>query len=301
MKKVAYAALKFMFCMLALVFIQEIICTHHYGAMPFYDLHPQELMLRSAFYTSYGNSSKERKHNIYLAAQALDNTFIDVGGEFSFNDTVGPRTQARGYKKAKIIFNGAFIDGIGGGVCQVSSTLYNAALLSDLLITEYHSHSLPVSYVALSFDAMVNSGSADLRFINNTHNPVIIKTSADGSKLKISIYGEPPEYTIERKSVTVKTIAPPPEQILKDIKGEYPDLYKGEKKVVSYGKNGYKSEGYVIKKKDGCADVKLKIRTDTYAAVRGIIIEGTAVRPTGEETEPGESEDLGGEVTGAEP
>ena len=209
--------------------------------------------------------------------------------------------QARGYKKAKIIFNGAFIDGIGGGVCQVSSTLYNAALLSDLLITEYHSHSLPVSYVALSFDAMVNSGSADLRFINNTHNPVIIKTSADGSKLKISIYGEPPEYTIERKSVTVKTIAPPPEQILKDINGEYPDLYKGEKKVVSYGKNGYKSEGYVIKKKDGCADVKLKIRTDTYAAVRGIIIEGTAVRPTGEETELGENENLGGEVTGAEP
>lgn len=270
---------KLVFIFILFISVVTAVFPTRYYAMPFYNLKPDNIVLRSSFFTSYGNSCDERKHNIELSALALDNTFVDVNGEFSFNAIVGPRTSSRGYKTAKIIFNGQFIDGVGGGVCQVSTTLYNALLLGDLKITEYHPHSLPVSYVALSFDAMVNSGSADLRFINNTHNPIIIKAKTDGVKIKISIFGEPPEYQIERESVLIDTLPPPPDLVKKDADGEYPDLYVGQSKIVNYGKNGFKSQGYLIKKSQEKPDVRIKIRTDEYAPLRGLTIEGTAAPP----------------------
>ena len=106
------------------------------NAFPFYDLCPQNLVLRSEFCTYFTNSSKERKNNIKRAVLSIDKTFVDVNGEFSFNKTVGPRTEKRGYENSKIIVNGQFVDGVGGGVCQVSTTLYNALILSGLKITE---------------------------------------------------------------------------------------------------------------------------------------------------------------------
>lgn len=256
-----------------------------YAEMPFYDLRPQKIVKRAEFYTSYTTSSPERKNNISVAAKALNNTFIDVGGEFSFNGTVGARTEARGYKKAKIIVGGKFVDGVGGGVCQVSTTLYNAVLLSGLKITEYHSHSLPVSYIAPSFDAMVNSGSADLRFINDTHNPVIIKTTTSESAIRITVYGEPMKEKFVRKSVITDKIAAPAEEVVADENGEFPELYEGERKVVSYSKEGYKSEGYLIKLIDGAPVASIKIRSDTYASLKGKIVEGRAKRPEGSDEE----------------
>ena len=247
--------------------------------MPFYDLRPEYLVLRAQFYTTYSASTEERKTNINLAAKSLDNTFIDIGAEFSFNRTVGERTVKRGYKAAKIIVGGKFVDGIGGGVCQVSTTLYNAALLGGLEITEYHPHSLPVSYIAPSFDAMVNSGNADLRFINNTHNPVILKTGADGNRLTVSIYGEPMKEKYTRKSVVKEYIPAPEPQRIAAKTGEYPDLYEGEIKVLNYGKQGLKSEGYIIVSKDGKILSYNKIRNDKYNAVQGIIIEGCEKKP----------------------
>ena len=114
------------------IFAFTLICAFNFSvvktvnAMPFYDLRPQEMVLRAEFCTYYSSSTSERKHNITLATKALDNTFIDVGAEFSFNLTVGERTVKRGYKTSKIIVAGEFVDGVGGGVCQVSTTLYNA-------------------------------------------------------------------------------------------------------------------------------------------------------------------------------
>ena len=248
-------------------------------AMPFYDLQPKDMVLRAEFYTSYPASTDERKTNIMLAAKSLDNVLIAPNSEFSFNNTVGERTEKRGYKSAKIIVNGEFVDGVGGGVCQVSTTLYNAVLLAGLKIVEYHPHSLPVSYVAPSFDAMVNSGWADLRFINDTHNPVILRTFADGSILKIQVYGEPMKEKLVRKSVIINEIPAPEYEILTDTLQEFPELYDGETKVISYSKAGYKSEGYLIKTVGGKAISSTKIRSDTYAAVRGKIIKGTIPRP----------------------
>ncbi len=247
-------------------------------AMPFYDLKPAFIRLRAEFSTDYSKSSSERKSNIALASRSLNNVFVDVGGEFSFNRTVGPRTEKRGYQKAKIIVKGEFVEGVGGGVCQVSTTLYNAILLSGLKVTEYHPHSLPVNYVAPSFDAMVNSGSADLRFINNTHNPIIIKTSADGDRLKVQILGEPMKECYQRKSTIKEYISPPEQLVIYDDELKYPDLYQGEIKFLQYAKQGVVSEGLLIKTVNGKPISAKVIRKDRYNPVRQIVVEGRAVR-----------------------
>ncbi len=246
-------------------------------AMPFYGLNPKPLGLRAQFYTSYTTSTDERKHNIALAAKSIDGAFVDVGGEFSFNYTVGARTEKRGYKSAKIIVNGKFVDGVGGGVCQVSTTLYNAVLLADLQILEFHPHSLPVSYVAPSFDAMVNSGSADLRFKNNTDNPVIIHAVADGTKLTVKIIGEPMTVRLVRKSMVIEKVSPPEPEIITDEKGEYPELYQGERLTLCYGKDGVKSEGYIVAYKGDKEIYSKRVRKDYYKALRGVVVEGLAV------------------------
>ena len=247
--------------------------------MPFYNLNPKELVVRSSFFTTYGNSSKERKTNIALACKALNNTFVDVGAEFSFNRRVGKRTAERGYKTAKIIVNGKFTEGVGGGVCQVSTTLYNALLLADLKITEFHPHSLPVSYVAPSFDAMVNSGSADLRFINNTKNPIIINAYADGERLKIVVTGQSLDYKVLRESQVTGIVEAPKEQEIYDEKGEFPALYEGESKVISYSKQGIKSQAKIIRVKGEKVVSSRIIRKDTYKAIQGLIVKGKAKKP----------------------
>ena len=270
-------------CLLFLIFSVGVFyafSTQTVYALPFYHLNPKVTVLRAKFYTSYANSMPERKQNIALASASLNNVFIDVGAEFSFNFTVGERTEKRGYQKAKIILNGEFADGVGGGVCQVSTTLYNAVLLAGLKVTEFHPHSLPVSYVSPSFDAMVNSGSSDLKFVNNTDNPIIIKTFADGNKLQVEIYGEPMQETYVRKSVVTEVIPPPKELETLDEKGEYPNLYQGESMFLRYSTAGLKSQGFIAVIKNG-KEVKCeKIRSDKYSATRGVVILGTAQKPS---------------------
>jgi vancomycin resistance protein YoaR len=229
--------------------------------------------LRSKFYTSYPSSTYERKENIKLASKSLNKVFLDVNEEFSFNKTVGVRSEERGYKKSKIIVNGKFVDGLGGGVCQVSTTLYNAVLLAGLKVTEYHPHTLPVSYIAPSFDAMVNYNSADLKFVNDTGSPIYIISKANDSQIQIEIYGEKMENKLVRQSIVTKTLeVPEPEIIFGSVK-DYPDLIKGESKVLSYGKEGLKSEGFLISVVDGKVESIKKIRKDEYKPLKAQIVE----------------------------
>ena len=211
-----------------------------------------------------------------LAAAAIDGTLIEPGGQFSFNFVVGERTAARGYLPAKIIFNGQFTDGIGGGVCQVSSTVYNAALLAGMKISEYHPHSLPVSYVAPSFDAMVNSAGSDLRFENETALPVYIRAEADGERLTISVFGEKTDRRFVRESRTVEVIPAPPEIVTEDDRGEYPDLPAGEIRVISYSKEGLKSMGILSEYKGERLVSRKVIRKDTYQPLQGTAVRGCA-------------------------
>lgn len=144
--------------------------------------------LIGSYSTSYKSSSDSRKFNVQLATEKLNNTCLDSQEEFSFNKVIGNRTEENGYRKSIVIENGKFTEGVGGGVCQVSTTLYNAVIRAVLNVTECHSHSLPVSYVELGFDAMVST-YADFKFVNNTPYPIRILARADGNKLTVEIYG----------------------------------------------------------------------------------------------------------------
>lgn len=225
---------------------------------------------RAEFTTRFENSSINRKHNIRLAARLINGTVISGGGEFSFNKTVGARTEARGFKTAKIITDGRFVDGVGGGVCQASTTLYNAAILSGMTITEQHSHSLAVSYVEPSFDAMVSSDYCDLKFKNTDNSPVFIAARADDKSITFTFYGVKQTKEYVRISEIVDTISPDGDEIFYDE-----TLPFGQKTVKQNAKNGIISEGYVATIEGGKTVKTEKIRRDKYKPVRRVVAIGT--------------------------
>ena len=226
----------------------------------------QKLIAR--FSTYYGDSKQNRKDNVALACRKIDGTVLYPEDEFSFNDIVGARTVENGFKSAYIIKDGEFVEGIGGGVCQVTSTLYNCALLANLTITCVRAHSLPVSYVAPSFDAMVSTAS-DLRFVNTLSSPVTIKMLADGKYLKAEMYGIE-SCTIRRRSQTIETL---PFEI------EYradATLKLGEEVIDTYGKAGLRSQGFLEYYQNGKLIKTVLIRKDTYFPQKRIVLRGTA-------------------------
>ncbi|MNS68573.1 Vancomycin B-type resistance protein VanW [compost metagenome] len=142
-----------------------------------------------SYRTSLVDRSETQRHNIRQAAMALDGNVIEPGDTFSFNETVGPRTPDRGYRDAPAYMERDLITSIGGGICQVSSTLYNAAALSGLLIVERHPHFRKVSSVPPGRDATVWYGAADLRFTNTYPHPVKIVISSRAESLRVSLFG----------------------------------------------------------------------------------------------------------------
>lgn len=227
-----------------------------------------EVTLIAHFATYYGDSSEGRKHNIALAASAIDGVMLAPEEEFSFNDTVGARTEARGYRAAYVIQDGVFVEGVGGGVCQVSGTLYNCALLADLTVTCARPHSLPVSYLAPSFDAMVSS-ETDLRFVNTLSAPVTLRMTADGSYLRAEMYGVKGEFSVRRRSETVGEIPFETERLAD------PSLPPGEERVESPGKNGLRSEGWLEYFRGGTIVRSVRIRRDTYLPQKRVIFTNT--------------------------
>lgn len=190
--------------------------------------------LLSAYSTSFDPTNVGRTYNIRVAAAALDGLLVPPGQEISFNQVVGPRSTDAGYKNAQVIINNEFVEGIGGGVCQVSSTLYNAILLANLEILERTNHSLPVAYVPMGRDATVVYGAIDLKFRNNTESYIYIRSSVKGRQLTFKIYGN----TDYKAPVTIRT------RIIKEIEPETiyqkdPYLKKGEQVVKQEGSKGY--------------------------------------------------------------
>lgn len=140
-------------------------------------------------YTTHFNAANtSRSHNISLAAQALNNYVVFPGEIFSFNQVVGPRTKEKGYERAKIIVRGEYSEGIGGGICQVSSTLFNAVDRAGLRITQRFSHSKHVSYVPPGRDATVSWYGPDFQFQNNYNQPVLLRTRSYGSSISFNLY-----------------------------------------------------------------------------------------------------------------
>lgn len=214
--------------------------------------------LISSFTTYFDGTNLNRSNNIGLAAAALDGQTVEGGKEFSFNSAVGPRTKYRGYKSAKIISGGKFVEGVGGGVCQVSTTLYNAALLSGMEITRVSPHSLSVGYVEPSFDAMVSSCS-DLRFKNPSEYPVYISAVTGEDYIKIRIYGAPQNITYSRKSEVLEYVEPDEDIVTEGEKDE----------IITRSKRGLKSTGNIIASLGDEVLYEKIIRRDTYKSVRG--------------------------------
>lgn len=241
--------------------------------------------LRSDFSTNISSSNSDRKHNIKNALASLNKIEIAPNEIFSFNKVVGRRTAENGYRAAKIIINNEYVDGIGGGVCQVSTTLYNSALLAGLEIVEANKHSKQVSYIKAGFDAMVNFGSSDLKFRNNTSEKLTIITNFSTTTARIRIYGEATKQTKYKLSNEIFNIAEPNEEILIDEKKEHIDKVKYEDECffLKSPQKGMEIKTYREKYVDNILVSKELLRHDKFKVQNAVKVYGTEKRNTQEQ------------------
>jgi vancomycin resistance protein YoaR len=154
----------------------------------------------ATFTTDYSPSNKPRVNNIHTLADALDGTLIAPGGTFSFNETIGPRTAEKGYQEANAIVNGKLVPQLGGGVCQVGTTIFNTVFFSGLPVIERRNHSLYISHYPKGRDATVSWGGPDIRFKNDTEHWVLVATAYSNSTVTISLYGTDSGYDVSYKT-----------------------------------------------------------------------------------------------------
>lgn len=251
------------------------------------DYYNDKLSLLGEFSTDLSTSKGGRKHNVSLALSKFNGKIIEPNEQVSFNAVTGPQTEQTGYESAIVIVNGQYVEGVGGGICQASTTLYNALLLSGTEIDEVHKHTLPVGYVELSLDAMVNEGTSDLRFKNISDSPIYIQAYVEGDRAYAKVYGKPLEEGISfKRSVEyVRTIPHNGDKVIQDTKGEYAGkvTYKGEYYRLSYPKEGYEAKGYLEKYINGEFVSKEMVRHEIYEPKQGIVIEGVKEPPKDEE------------------
>ena len=193
------------------------------------------------------------------------------GEVFSYNTTVGKRTAAAGYKSAAVYVGGEVTNGIGGGICQVSSTLYNSVLLANLEIVARDNHCFNPGYVPVSRDATVSWGGPDFQFKNNRNYPIKIVCTGTGGVVKTQIYGfkEENDYQVEIQSYIIRYIP------YSTIEKEDPNLAKGQKVVLQKGSAGCKSVAYRILKQNGKVVSKTLLSQDTYNPHNKIVSVGT--------------------------
>ncbi len=202
--------------------------------------------IMAQYSTSFAGSSEGRCQNIILAASKIDGYVLNPGEKFSYNDVVGPRTEAAGFKVAHVYVGTKVVDGIGGGICQVSSALYNAVVLADLKTVTRVNHSIPVNYVPMGRDATVSYGTIDYVFQNDKSHPVSIKATIEGTTLTVSIVGTSEmDYTVEFQTKYVSSIP------YSEITTEDETLPEGESKIIANGSNGSVYESYRVYKRDG--------------------------------------------------
>lgn len=227
--------------------------------------------LLSEYGTSFNEQNLNRSQNIKIATTKINGTVVLPGKVFSYNDTVGYRTESEGFMLAPMYIEGKLVDGIGGGVCQVSSTLYNAVLSANLEIVERKSHQFMPAYIDVGRDATVADGYIDFKFKNSRKYPIKIICSAQNGILKVKIYGkkQDAEYNIKIKT-KIKEVKP-----YKTIYEYNNNVKSGERIVAQKGKNGYECEVYKIVSLKGKIISKSTISTDTYNTMDEIVIIGT--------------------------
>ncbi len=252
--------------------------------------------LIGTYSTDYSSSSANRKENIRLASTKIHNLILNPGEVFSFNEIVGPRTEAAGYKIAHVYSGNKVVDGLGGGICQVSSTLYNAVVFADLEIVYRTNHSIPVSYVPLGRDATVSYGTIDFKFKNNKQTPVKFEVIADGSRLTVNVYGRK-KY---KKDITIET------KILESVPFSTTEIkddtmFEDERKVEEAGANGTRVEAYKIVRENGAVVSNTLLCKSNYSPTSEVVRVGTKKReeliPPAMEDEPVSPETLAPDIT----
>lgn len=229
----------------------------------------------ASYTSSYLNSDANRASNVVLGAKMLNGTIVMPGETFSFNNVMGDcGLSSRGFKPAAVFKGGKTVQEVGGGICQISSTLYVSVLYANLGIVSRSNHALPVGYVPVSLDATVYYPFLDFKFKNTREYPIkIVATTTASRKLTIAIYGtkEEKEYDVELTSWVTSTIAS------KVQEQQDSSLAKGKTKIIQAGKAGYKSVAYKTVKYNGKVISKVMLSQDSYGSTPKIIAVGTKV------------------------
>lgn len=233
------------------------------------------LEVASEFTTRFSEGKATRSHNIRLAASRIDGLVLAPGEEFSFNKTVGRRTVAGGFKIAGVYKNGKHDVDVGGGICQVSSTLYNAALFADLKIPRRSNHSMPVPYVPLGRDATVDYGTVDLVIKNSFDQPIALNASVGRGSITFRI------LAVKDPTTSVKLVSSGARSWDVGIKQEPdPSLPAGKTKVIEKGSRGHAITTYRVVYKDGREVRRESLGQSFYRGGKRIVAVGTA-QPAG--------------------
>lgn len=227
-----------------------------------------------SFTTSYTTSSASRCGNVENACSLINGRTMYPGDEFSMLDTITPFTAANGYFLAGSYMNGKVVESMGGGICQVSTTLYNAVLKSELEVVERHNHSMIVGYVDPSADAAIaESAGTDFKFVNNTDHPIYIEGFTENKHITFNIYGveyRDAGHEVVYKSEVLETMQPAPEQIILD--GSFPVGYVS----VQSAHIGYKARLWKITYENGVEVSREQINSSNYMPQPRMAVVGVA-------------------------
>jgi vancomycin resistance protein YoaR len=232
------------------------------------------------FTTSFSTSGEGRSHNVTVAAKALNETLLMPDEIFEYGKIVDKADKEYGYKEAPVILKGKLTPGIGGGICQVSSTLYNAALLSGLEIVERRHHSLVVHYLPMGLDATFADGFINFKFRNSTGKQLLIRTVVKDKTLTVKLFGTMPD-SVSYRTETVELKVNPP----KTVYVANDQLALGKQETLQKGEAGYVVESYRIKLINGEVAERKKLSKDTYRAQDSLI----AVNPNDPRLKPEDS------------
>lgn len=227
-----------------------------------------------SYKTSFSSSGSDRSGNVRNGTSLVDGTVLYPGDSFSMYDTVSPFTEENGYYLAGSYLNGMVVESLGGGICQVSSTLYNAVLRAELQVDERYNHSMIVTYVDLSSDAAISGTSKDFKFTNNTEYPIYIEGYTTSEKQVVfNIYGvetRPSNRTLAFESVKISETVPDTEKIVAD-----PSMPLGSIEVQS-AHIGYEGEYWKIVSVDGKEVERVQINKSRYQPTPKTATVGTA-------------------------
>ncbi len=224
----------------------------------------EEMLFRDvlgSFSSSFATSTEARAHNVRITAERVDGYILMPGDVFSYDSTVGKRTAANGYREAGVYIGNKVETGIGGGICQTSSTLYSAVLYANLEIVSRTSHSLPVAYVPAGQDATIAEGYIDLKIKNNTEYPVKFEAKTNGRTLVCKVFGVKEDgIKVELYHQTTNTFEPETE------KTANPEIPEGYKKTIEKGSGGYSIASTRVVKKNGEEIKREKLTNSVYRA-----------------------------------